>query len=326
MASTAVGLPVVDLRAPNFGDTLRASWRDVGFAAIVGHGVAPGVVASMHSICRRLFALDDVVKQRHRITRTNYRGFIPLGHFTPNRAEVNGTAPDLYEGYKLHWECPAGHPVRADCDLYGPNIWPEAVPGMRTVVGAYWSACDHAARLMLDEIAAWLDVGTETLRSWFAAPLTNMTLLHYPATAASSPAGIHAHKDTNVVTVLHPDPVGGLELRRTDGSWFEATAPAGALIVNVGEMLESWSGGELRATPHRVVNRSGLDRYSFPYFAVPNHDVVVEPLRACRPGYRPSPMPVGELSAEVWRTNWPDETPSAAGHDLGALDRVNPRA
>ena len=49
--------------------------------------------------------------------------------------------------------------------------------------------------------------------------------------------------------------------------------------------------------------------------------VVVEPLLPCVDGYVASTMPVGALTAEVWRTNWPDQSPSDAGFDLGSLDR-----
>ena len=149
-----------------------------------------------------------------------------------------------------------------------------------------------------------------------------MTLLHYPSQpAASDTVGIHPHKDTNVITLLHPDPVGGLEVRTSDGAWVEPDAPPDALVVNVGEMLELWSGGDFSATPHRVINRTGAERYSFPYFVVPRHDIVVRPVVEPRPGFDHPPMPVGPLSAEVWRTNWPDESPSTAGYDLGTLDR-----
>jgi len=54
---------------------------------------------------------------------------------------------------------------------------------------------------------------------------------------------------------------------------------------------------------------------------VPNHAVVVEPLLPCVEGFAKAAMPVGALSAEVWRTNWPQESPSTAGYDLGTLDR-----
>lgn len=316
-------IPVVDLAAPGGGDELVAAWRRHGFASVVGHGVPTELFGAMRDVVRRLFDLDDDVKRRWRITPDDYRGFIPLGFFTPNRAEVTGAAADRYEGFKLHWECPPGHPVADGCGLYGPNRWPTEFPELRPVVERYWAACDGAATMLLDAVAPLLGVTGGQLRSWHDAPLTNMTLLHYPPVppAVDGVFGIHPHKDSNVVTLLHPDPVGGLEVREPDGTWLEVDAPDDALVVNVGEMLEAWSGGRLPATPHRVVNRSGRERYSFPFFVVPNHAVVVEPLVAPLPGFTSVPMPVGPLSAEVWRTNWPGETASTSDHDLGALDR-----
>ena len=293
--------------------------------SVVGHGIPIEAFGRVRALLHDLFGLDDRHKRDLQITPTDYRGFIPLGFFTPNRAEVNGRQGDQYEGYKLHWECPPGHPVAGECDLYGPNRWPDALPALRAAITDYWAACDAAAGPMLDAFADGMAVDRATFRRWHEAPLTNMTLLHYPAQPpATAATGIHPHKDTNVVTLLHPDPVGGLEVRAADGSWLDVDAPADALVVNVGEMLELWSGGRYRATPHRVINRSGAARYSFPFFVVPNHAVVVEPIIDPRPGFDKAPMPVGPLSAEVWRTNWPDEAPSTAGHDLGSLDR-NPR-
>ena len=52
---------------------------------------------------------------------------------------------------------------------------------------------------------------------------------------------------------------------------------------------------------------------------VPRHDVVVEPLIPCQPGFVRSPVPVGAVSREVWRTNWPEAVPEDTGFDLGTL-------
>ena len=315
-------IPVVDARSASYGADLRAACEEIGFVSVVGHGIPIETFEGVRSTLRALFALDQHHKNELRITPTNYRGFIPLGFFTPNRVEVNGDRGDQYEGYKLHWECPSGHPAADQCGLYGPNRWPAALPALRATITEYWAACDAAAQPMLDAFAAGMAIDRDEFRRWHEAPLTNMTLLHYPTqppTAAVT--GIHPHKDTNVITLLHPDPVGGLEVRAGDGSWLDVEAPADALVVNVGEMLELWSGGRYRATPHRVINRSGEARYSFPFFVVPNHAVFVEPVVERLAGFDKAPMPVGALSAEVWRTNWPTERPSGAGHDLGSLDR-----
>ena len=315
-------IPIVDARSVTFGADLRSACEQIGFVSVVEHGITVELFDRVRRSLRALFSLSDRVKTDLRITPTNYRGFIPLGFFSPNRSETGGAGTDQYEGYKLHWECPSDHPVRKHCALYGPNRWPDELPELRAVIDEYWNACDAVATRMLDAFAEVLPVSTAQFAAWHDAPLTNMTLLHYPAQPpARDITGIHPHKDTNVITLLHPDPVGGLEIRGRTGDWIDVDGPPDALVVNVGEMLELWSGGRFVATPHRVVNRSGSARYSFPFFVVPNHAVTVEPLVPCLEGFHKPPMPVGRVSAEVWRTNWPEEQPSSAGHDLGTLDR-----
>lgn len=315
-------IPVVDIRSARGRRKLTDAWEQIGFASVVGHDIDPELFAEMRDVVRRLFELSEEQQRRYRITPGNYRGHIPLGFFTPNRAEVNGVAPDRYEGWKLHWECPPEHPVAGECALYGPNLWPDELPELRIVVDRYWAACDRAVASMFDAVAVALGIDVDLLHSWHESPLTNMTLLRYPPSSRSAGAGgIHPHKDTNVLTLLPPDPVGGLEVRSPAGEWVEVDAAADALVVNVGEMLELWSGGRFRATPHRVVNRSGHERLSFPFFVVPHHAVVVEPLVESLPGFSKASMPVGALSTEVWRTNWPGEFAASSDHDLGALDR-----
>ena len=115
----------------------------------------------------------------------------------------------------------------------------------------------------------------------------------------------------------HIDPMGIVQTR--EGIWVEAIGPPEALLVNAGDLLELWSGGKFVSTPHQVVNRTNSHRYSAPYFAVPNHGAVVAPLIQTVPGFDRDPVPVGQISAEVWRTNWPDEDPSAVDSHLGTL-------
>jgi isopenicillin N synthase-like dioxygenase len=97
-----------------------------------------------------------------------------------------------------------------------------------------------------------------------------MSLLHpSPSVPNEASYGIHPHKDTNVFTILHPDPVGGLLVRTTAGEWVEATCPPGALLVNTGDMMELWSGGRFVSTPHQVVNTRGGNVMHFPIFLRP---------------------------------------------------------
>jgi isopenicillin N synthase-like dioxygenase len=204
--------------------------------------------------------------------------------------------------------------------IYGPNQWPAHLPELREAVLGYWRLCDGIVDRLLSVFEHALGLAPATMRSLFDAPVTNMTLLHYPPSAPEQP-GIHPHKDTNVLTLLHPDPVGGLQVRTRSGEWIDARCPSDALLVNTGDMMEVWSGGRFLSTPHRVTNASGQERYSFPYFSVPRHDVVIEPMVTPVPGYnsRP-PITVGPWSLEVWRTNWPDATPEDDTSHLGTID------
>lgn len=307
-------LPIIDI-SPLLGDDERAAksvtrsigdaCSEIGFMVIRGHRIPTVTISRLREFVRQFFELPAKEKQALSITRNNYRGYIPLGFFTPNAASG---AADQYEGYKLHAETDAADPICADCDLYGPNKWPHRPVGLRAAVLDYWQECDRVANVLLQALAGVLGIDPVVFRSAFDKPLTNMTLLHYPPReAAEDHFGIHPHKDTDALTILAPDPVGGLYVRRQGHKqWLSADAPVDALIVNIGDMLEVWSGGHFVSTPHKVVNSTGRARYSFPYFAVPRFDVRVAPLVAAQPGFERTAIPVGNASRKIWQSNWSD--------------------
>ena len=288
--------------------------HEIGFMCIRGHGIDGETVAAMRKTTANYFSQPLPNKLDDRISRDNYRGYIPTGFFSPNSGEG---AADRYEGYKLHFEVSADDPICNVCDLYGLNKWPEKQAGFKTTVLNYWGACDNVANRLLRILAQIMGVDCHWFDQLFDKPLTNMTLLHYPLSQDDTGFGIHPHKDTDALTIVAPDVTGGLMIRQRASG--EVRAPDDSLIVNIGEMLELWSGGYFVSTPHKVVNTSGMERYSFPYFAVPRFDTVVEPLIEPQPGFKRQKLHVGDISHEVWRTNWPDATPKDPTLDLGTL-------
>jgi isopenicillin N synthase-like dioxygenase len=321
-------IPLIDI-APFTGGTDRngedvirqveEACRDVGFMYVVGHGIPSQTVARTRNAVIAYFKRSIEEKLGDAITRDNYRGYIPAGFFTAN---VGGSDSDNYEGYKLHFETSADDPICAQCDLYGPNKWPAAPAGFGQAILDYWSACDDVAFLLLRILATVLRVDENWFLQLFEKPLTNMTLLHYPPQQSVADGfGIHPHKDTDALTILAADEVGGLMVkRRNNDTWIEVQPPGDALVVNIGDLLEHWSGGDFVSTPHKVVNTSGTERFSFPYFVVPRFDTVVKPLRPPKPDFQRDSVHVGDVSREVWRTNWPDAAPQSMQFDLGTLE------
>ena len=71
--------------------------------------------------------------------------------------------------------------------------------------------------------------------------------------------------------------MGGLQVRTTSGGWEDVQYLPGALIVNIADALEFWSGGTLKSTLHRVVMPRDADeavsRFSMAFFVQPDFDV-----------------------------------------------------
>ena len=77
------------------------------------------------------------------------------------------------------------------------------------------------------------------------------------------------------VTILLQDQLGGLEVKTKSG-WISAPPIPGTFVINIGDILELWTRGILKATLHRVRNTSSHLRLSFPYFYDPAWNSTLE--------------------------------------------------
>jgi len=148
--------------------------------------------------------------------------------------------------------------------------------------------------------------------------MSMMRLLHYPPQEPNEPGdhiGVRPHTDNGVFTILSQDETGGLEILGKSGEWIAVPPIPGSFVINVGEMMKLWSDGIFLSTPHRVVNRSGRERYSVPYFLMPDYDVLIEPLvkntgEVNEPilhntTLRGERLSCGEILSRVWTRIWP---------------------
>ena len=100
--------------------------------------------------------------------------------------------------------------------------------------------------------------------------------------------------------------MGGLEIRNRDGDWVAVPPIPGTLVLNVGEVLKVWTDGVLSSTVHRVINRSGHERYSIPFFMFPSYDALISPLIR-----NPDPA---NVAPENLHTSMPRDKPFVYGH------------
>ena len=115
-----------------------------------------------------------------------------------------------------------------------------------------------------------------------------LRVLHYPpapdAPADAPRAG--SHEDINLITLLVGSSADGLEVLDMDGDWIPVRAHSQHLTVNVGDMLQNFTGGVLRSTTHRVVLPEGegrsKSRFSLPFFLHPQGSMPLDPVMGDR--------------------------------------------
>ena len=266
----------------NIADELGRSFAEYGFAVVRDHGIPQSLIDEAEAVSKAFFALPDAVKRGYKIEGGGgARGYTPFGTEKAKDAEVF----DLKEFWHVGRDLPADHPL---AQFMAPNIWPAEVEGFRETMSALFTAFETAGARVLEAIA--LHLGRP--RDFFAASVEDgnsvMRLLHYPPLGDDAPEGAiraAAHGDINTITLLLGAEEAGLELLTKQGEWLPIPAVEGALVINVGDMLERQTNGRLRSTTHRVVNPRGeaarRSRYSMPFFLHFRPDFLIEPLPEC---------------------------------------------
>ncbi len=313
-----MSLPVIDVSALRTdegaaaAEAIGAACRDTGFFYAVGHGVAPETLSRLTEASWRFFALPEAEKRKVEMAQGGraWRGWFPLG------GELTSGKPDLKEGYYFGEELGADDPrVRAGLPLHGASLFPEAVPELKQAVLDFIAENTAAAHAIMEGIA--LSLGLE--RAYFRSSLTAQpTLLfrifHYPATLDGDESwGVGEHTDYGLLTLLAQDDAGGLQVKTPRG-WIDAPPIEGALVCNIGDMLDRLTGGHYRSTPHRVRNVSGRGRLSFPFFFDPGWDAEIKALPAAR-----------DDSGERWdRANVHSFSGTYGDYLLGKVSKVFP--
>ncbi|MCP9481613.1 isopenicillin N synthase family oxygenase [Shimia sp. CNT1-13L.2] len=276
-------IPVIDASALHEGDQttlisdFRAAYGTTGFGYIVNHGIDPALVDAVFEASRRFHALPIEQKLAIKVNRT-HRGYIPIDSSTDVNSQLaEVTKPNQSASFMMMREDSA-----ADPDLYlsGPNQWPD-LDGFRDTLTAYAEQLSHLGHALMQVALKAAGVSDTAIMSAFDTPTIWLRLLHYPPSPAAAPDDLYGsapHTDFGCLTILAQDDVGGLQVRTPGGDWVDAPRIPGSFVVNVGDMLHRLSNGRLLSTPHRVINRSGRERFSCPFFYDPNVATTIAPL------------------------------------------------
>jgi len=278
-------IPVIDI-SPLRGDdpaglsavaeSLRVAAADPGFFYVSNHGVPEATLAAAREAAGQFFAQSLDEKQKVRID-AHHRGFLRIGE-----AKMYGGAnPDLKESYVFGLDvAPDDREVVAGNPLLGLNNWPDFMPALRPACNDFFttmSACGHS---LMRAFAVAMGLAPDFFLQSVQRPVSRGALVYYPPQPPRMGAeqfGVAPHTDYGCLTLVWQDATGGLEVLNKRQEWVTAQPIEGALVVNVGDLLARWSNDRFSSTAHRVINRSGHERYSMALFFDPDVDTLIDP-------------------------------------------------
>lgn len=257
-----LALPVIDIAAAAADEAaaaaaVRAACVGPGFFYVTNHGAEP-LRGALFERTATLFDAPLAAKLAMRAAPPLFRGYTPLQEETLDPASQ--TEGDTKEGFYFGRDVPAGS-AEAALPLHGPNAWPpEALaPGFRAAATAYFEAARALGFRLLRLLALALGLPAEHFHPSFARPMLFLRPLRYAPVASRPDAGLlgaGAHTDYGMLTLLATDGVPGLQIRQ-EGGWLGVPPLEGALIVNLGDLLErcggllrQQGGGRAAAAPH----------------------------------------------------------------------------
>ncbi|PHP65362.1 oxidoreductase [Zhengella mangrovi] len=291
-AAAGAALPIIDVsnlsssdpaKRRAVGGEIREACLASGFLYCVGHGIPDGLREAVFAESRRLF--EQPLAAKMAVDKSGSfcnRGYEVLGGQTLQA----GAKPDLKEGYYIGLELPEDDPrVVSRRFNRGPNQWPVDLPAFKPVMNAWFAALLDLSERLMCGLALSLDLPEDHFAGFCRDPLAILRLLHYPPhppQAGEDLLGAGAHTDFGGLTLLAQDDNGGLQVwDKDDERWIDAPPVPGAFVVNLGDMIARWTNDRYRSTLHRVINTSGRERYSVPFFYSGNPDFEVACIPTC---------------------------------------------
>lgn len=322
MSTTFSSLPIIDLSAlntannvpvkPSHATKLSHQLYDVfsttGFAYLINTPLTFSH-QDIFNINKEFFGLSNeektrIAKKTFNPSNSNtYRGYFPT---QPLIASDN-----LKEGFEQGPSKPVP-PSRSSekINLAEFNVWPDTkLFNSQNQLEKLYDELQNLSAQLLSLLAMGLERPADYFDHYLTNSISTLRLLHYPATETSaanrstSTLGSNTesissdisdsvklsctpHTDSGILTLLHQDSTGGLEVRNAAGQWIPAPYIPGSIVVNIGDLMAEVSGGRFVATMHRVRtpkpksdgsgHGDGFGRFSVPFFFEPGEDCIVK--------------------------------------------------
>ncbi|KAJ7979898.1 1-aminocyclopropane-1-carboxylate oxidase-like 1-like [Quillaja saponaria] len=236
-------IPVIDLKDIYKDTTIRKdivkSVREAsetwGFFQVVNHGIPVSVLEEMKNGVHRFYELDTEVK-KELYTRDQMKPFVYNSNF------------DLYSAPAANWR------DTFLCYMAPNPPNPEDVPvACRDILIDYSKHVMKLGILLFELLSEALGLNPYHLKDMGCAEWLLALCHYYPACPEPElTMGTTKHADNDFLTVLLQDHIGGLQVLHKE-TWIDIPPEPGALVINIGDILQLISNDRFISVEHRVL-------------------------------------------------------------------------
>ncbi|KAM1012844.1 hypothetical protein ACFX13_043627 [Malus domestica] len=246
--ATQFSIPLVDLEGhgnPTKRNEIVAKVGEAsetwGFFQIANHGIPVGVLERIKDGVRGFYEQDTRVKKEF-YTRDHSKPFFYNTNF------------DLYSSLATNWR------DTFLCYMAPNPPKPEDLPEVcRDVLIEYSKRVMELGKLLFELLSEALGLKPSHLNNIYCSKGLQVLGHYYPACPqAELTLGTSKHADNSFLTVLLQDHIGGLQVVDRQNKWIDVPPVPGALVVNIGDLLQLISNDRFKSVEHRVLaNREG---------------------------------------------------------------------
>jgi len=289
-------IPVLDLgdftngdpsRVKKFVQALGESFTNTGFVVIKGHSLSEELRLEMYDQINSFFDLSQSQKDAYIAPGlAGQRGYTAFGQ----EHAKDASTPDLKEFWQF------GQKVTKEIEdhpSFPKNIHVEELPMFNPLGMKTFKTLESIGADIMRALALFLNLEEDYFDSHITCGNSILRAIHYPGLSKDPGDALRSspHEDINLITLLMGASSKGLEILTRENTWLPVVAGEGELVVNIGDMVQRLTNGQLPSTTHRVSNPSGEDfstsRYSLPFFLHPRPEMPLNVLEQCVSEDRP---------------------------------------
>ncbi|XP_010537991.1 PREDICTED: gibberellin 2-beta-dioxygenase 8 [Tarenaya hassleriana] len=260
-----VELPVIDLsrlidnedeeEREKCKEEIAKASREWGFFQVINHGISMEVLQRMRQEQVRVFRQPfDKKKMSEKFSVGSYRWGTP-------------TATCLRQ---LSWS-EAFHVPMTDISPDNNDF-----TSLSSTMEEFASESESLAQRLAEVLAEKLGRKSNIFKENCGRKTCYLRMNRYPPCPNPSEVyGLMPHTDSDFLTILYQDQVGGLQLIK-DCKWIAVKPNPLALIINIGDLFQAWSNDVYKSVEHRVMTNPTVERFSTAYFFCPSHDAVID--------------------------------------------------